>query len=143
MALGAVGALLLSGVSPHGSFLADVLPGMLILDLGLGLSAAGVMITAMSGAGEDDAGVVSGLTTTAHELGVAFVLPLLSTAAADRGRGADGRLRRRLHRRRGADGGRGPAHARGAAPRRRRAGRRARVRPPLTAAASAGGTVPA
>lgn len=82
MSLGAIGALLLSGVSPDGSFVADVLPGMLILDIGLGLSAAGVMITAMAGAGHDEAGMVSGLTTTSHELGIALVLPLLSTVAA-------------------------------------------------------------
>jgi EmrB/QacA subfamily drug resistance transporter len=82
LALGGVGALLLSGVSADGSYLADILPGLLVLDVGLGLSASGIFITAMSGVGEDEAGLVSGLTTTAHEIGIALVLPVLSTIAA-------------------------------------------------------------
>jgi hypothetical protein len=41
-----------------------------------------VMITAMSGAGQANAGLVSGLTTTGHELGIALVLSVLSTMAA-------------------------------------------------------------
>jgi EmrB/QacA subfamily drug resistance transporter len=81
MALGALGALLLSGVSPGGSYLRDVLPGVLVLDVGIGLSASGIFITAMSGVGEDEAGLVSGLTTTSHEIGIALVLPVLSTIA--------------------------------------------------------------
>jgi EmrB/QacA subfamily drug resistance transporter len=84
MVLGAVGALLLSGLEADGSYAADVLPGLLVLGLGAGLSVSGVMITAMSGAGEDNAGLVSGLTTTAHELGIALVLAVLSAIAASR-----------------------------------------------------------
>jgi EmrB/QacA subfamily drug resistance transporter len=84
MALGGVGALLLSGVSANGSYLADVLPGLLVLDVGIGLSASGIFITAMAGVDEEEAGLVSGLTTTAHELGIALVLPVLSTIAASR-----------------------------------------------------------
>jgi EmrB/QacA subfamily drug resistance transporter len=82
MALGGLGALLLSGVSPDGSYAADVLPGLLILDVGIGLSAAGIFITATAGVGEEEAGMVSGLTTTAHEIGIALVLPVLSTIAS-------------------------------------------------------------
>jgi EmrB/QacA subfamily drug resistance transporter len=82
MALGAVGALLLSGLSPQGSYTADVLPGMLVVGLGAGLSVSGVMITAMSGAREENAGLISGLTSTAHEIGIALVLAVLSTIAA-------------------------------------------------------------
>jgi EmrB/QacA subfamily drug resistance transporter len=82
MSLGALGALLLSGVSPDGSYVADVLPGLLVLDAGIGVSASAIFITAMAGVGEEEAGLVSGLTTTAHEVGIALVLPLLSTVAA-------------------------------------------------------------
>jgi EmrB/QacA subfamily drug resistance transporter len=82
MALGGVGALLLSGVSAGGSYLSDVLPGLLVLDAGIGLAASAIFITAMAGVGEEEAGMVSGLTTTAHELGIALVLPVLSTIAA-------------------------------------------------------------
>jgi EmrB/QacA subfamily drug resistance transporter len=82
MALGGLGALLLSGVSADGTYVSDVLPGLLVLDLGIGLSASGIFITAMSGVGDDEAGMVSGLVTTSHELGIALVLPVLSTVAA-------------------------------------------------------------
>jgi predicted MFS family arabinose efflux permease len=82
MALAAVGAVLLSGLSAGGSYAADILPGLLVVGLGAGLSISGVMITAMSGAGEENAGLVSGLTTTAHEIGIALVLAVLSTIAA-------------------------------------------------------------
>jgi EmrB/QacA subfamily drug resistance transporter len=84
LALGAAGALLLSGLSPGGGYATDVLPGFLVLGLGGGLAAAGVTVTAMAGAGPEDAGLVSGLTTTAHELSVALMLPVLSTIAASR-----------------------------------------------------------
>jgi EmrB/QacA subfamily drug resistance transporter len=84
MALGALGSLLLSGVSAGGSYVADVLPGLLILDIGIGLAAAGIFITALSGVEDERAGLVSGLTTTAHELGIALVLPVLSTIAVSR-----------------------------------------------------------
>jgi EmrB/QacA subfamily drug resistance transporter len=82
MALGGVGALLLSGVSANGTYAGDVLPGLLVLDLGIGLAAAGIFITAMAGVGDHEAGMVSGLVTTSHELGIALVLPVLSTIAA-------------------------------------------------------------
>jgi hypothetical protein len=84
MALGALGALLLSGVSPDGSYVTDILPGMLVLDAGIGLSVSAIFITALSGVRHEEAGLVSGLTTTAHELGIALVLPLLSTIATNR-----------------------------------------------------------
>jgi EmrB/QacA subfamily drug resistance transporter len=81
MSLGGLGALILSGVSPGGTYLGDVLPGLLVLDAGIGLAAAGIFITAMSGVGESEAGLVSGLTNTAHEIGIALVLAVLSTIA--------------------------------------------------------------
>lgn len=82
MGLGGLGALLLSGVPAEGSYLADVLPGLLVLDVGIGLAAPCIYITAMSGVAAEEAGVVSGLLTTGHEIGVALVLPLLSAIAA-------------------------------------------------------------
>ncbi len=84
LALGGAGALLLSGLSTGGSYGTDVLPGFLTLGAGFGLAAVGITITAMSGAGRHDAGLRSGLTATAHELGIALVLSVLSTVAASR-----------------------------------------------------------
>jgi EmrB/QacA subfamily drug resistance transporter len=81
MTLGAGGALLLSGLPADGSYVADVLPGLLTLDVGIGLAASAIFITGMSGVGHHEAGLVSGLLTTAHEVGIALVLPVLSTIA--------------------------------------------------------------
>jgi EmrB/QacA subfamily drug resistance transporter len=85
MGLGAMGALLLSGLEPGGSYVADVLPGLLLLDAGIGLAASGIFITAMAGVSHHEAGLVSGLVTTSHEVGAALVLPVLSTVAVDGG----------------------------------------------------------
>ncbi|HEY8466089.1 MAG TPA: MFS transporter [Solirubrobacterales bacterium] len=81
MGAGAVGGLLLSGASPDGSYVTDVLPGLLVLDAGIGMAASAIFITAMAGVAEREAGMVSGLITTAHEVGIALVLPALSTVA--------------------------------------------------------------
>lgn len=82
LGVAAAGGLLLGRVGADGSYLTDVLPGFLLLGTGGGLAAAGVVVTAMSGAGERDAGLVSGLTSTAHELSIALILPVLATLAA-------------------------------------------------------------
>jgi EmrB/QacA subfamily drug resistance transporter len=82
LTIAAAGALLLSGLSPDGTYVGDVLPGFVVLAVGGGLAAPATFITAMSGAGHHDAGLVSGLTTTSHEIGIALVLSVLSTIAA-------------------------------------------------------------
>jgi EmrB/QacA subfamily drug resistance transporter len=82
LTIAAAGALLLGGLSSDGSYVTHILPGFLALGAGGGLAASGVMITALSGASDEDAGIISGLTATAHELSVVFVLPVLSAVAA-------------------------------------------------------------
>lgn len=81
MLLGAVGALMLSDLGPGDDYLTGVLPGLAVLDAGIGLAASGIFITAMAGVPDRQAGMVSGLVTTAHEVGIALVLPVLSTIA--------------------------------------------------------------
>jgi len=81
MLLAAAGTWLLGGVSAGGTYVADVLPGLIVMDVGLGLAASGIYITAMSGVDHREAGSVSGLVSTSHEIGVALVLPVLSTIA--------------------------------------------------------------
>jgi EmrB/QacA subfamily drug resistance transporter len=81
MALASVGSLLLSGVSAGGGYLTDVLPGLLVLDAGVGFAASAIFITGMSGVADDHTGAVSGLLATAHEIGIALILPVLSTIA--------------------------------------------------------------
>jgi EmrB/QacA subfamily drug resistance transporter len=93
-ALAGLGALLLSGVDAGGSYLGDVLPGMLIAGVGLGTAMVSVAVAMLSGAQEEDAGMLSGLNTTGHEIGGSLGLAALTTIAAgtiDASGGAPGR----------------------------------------------------
>ncbi|WP_410586342.1 DHA2 family efflux MFS transporter permease subunit [Amycolatopsis sp. lyj-23] len=77
----AAGLLWLSGISAHGSYLADVLgPGILI---GLGLSVAFVELTGLSveGVPRPDAGLAGGLVNTTRQVGGAIGLAVLATLA--------------------------------------------------------------
>lgn len=86
-AVAAGGLLLLSGVDAHGSYLADVLPGMLVTGLGLGVVLVCVAVAVLTGARDDETGMLSGLNTTGHEiggsLGVAVLLAIATSAVTD------------------------------------------------------------
>ena len=86
-AVAAGGMLLLSGVSADGSYVADVLPGMLVAGVGLGLVLVSVSVAVLTGAGEHEAGMLSGLTTTGHEIGGSLGIAVLATIAATGGIG--------------------------------------------------------
>jgi predicted MFS family arabinose efflux permease len=60
------------------SYWSDVLPGFIILGLGVGLVFPAASIASMSEVGEDAAGLASGLITTGHELGTAFGVAAIS-----------------------------------------------------------------
>ena len=72
LALAAAGALLLSGAPGDAGYLADLLPGFLALGVGIGMTFVSVSIAAMSDVAHEQAGLASGLMTTAHELGAAL-----------------------------------------------------------------------
>jgi EmrB/QacA subfamily drug resistance transporter len=80
--LAGAGALLLSRVDGHGSYLGDVLPGMLIAGVGLGVAMVSVAVAMLTGAREEDAGMLSGLNATGHELGGSLGVAALTTIAA-------------------------------------------------------------
>src|SRR4051794_41764591 len=69
------GMLLLSGAEADGSYLGDLLPGMLIAGLGLGLVLVSVSVSVMTGAKDEETGMLSGLNTTGHEIGGAVGVP--------------------------------------------------------------------
>lgn len=79
--IAAAGLLLLSGVSAHGSYVADVLPGMLVFGLGLGVVLVAVAVSVMTGAPDDEVGMLSGLNTTGHEIGGSLGIAILVTVA--------------------------------------------------------------
>jgi EmrB/QacA subfamily drug resistance transporter len=88
-ALTAAGMLLLSGVDSHGSYAGDVLPGMLVAGLGLGIALVSVALSVLTGAADDEAGMLSGLNTTGHEIGGSLgVAVLVSVATAAIGAGS-------------------------------------------------------
>lgn len=62
--ISAGGTLLLARTPDHGTDFANVLPGFLALEIGLGLSFVAVSIMAMADVDSDHAGLASGLLTT-------------------------------------------------------------------------------
>jgi EmrB/QacA subfamily drug resistance transporter len=89
LAVTAAGMLLLSGADADGSYVADVLPGMAIAGVGLGITMVCVAVSVLTGAEDDESGMLSGLNTTGHEiggsLGVAVLLTIVTAAGGDAG----------------------------------------------------------
>jgi EmrB/QacA subfamily drug resistance transporter len=82
MLLSAAGMVMFTGVSVHSSYVTDVLPGLLVMGLGLGLIFAPAMDTATRGVDGPDAGVASALVNTGQQVGGSIGTALLSTLAA-------------------------------------------------------------
>jgi hypothetical protein len=80
-AVTAGGMLLLAGVDANGSYAADVLPGMVIAGLGLGVVLVCVAVAVITGAGDDETGMLAGLNTTGHEIGGSLGIAVLVTIA--------------------------------------------------------------
>jgi asparagine N-glycosylation enzyme membrane subunit Stt3 len=81
----AAGMTLLAHVDENGSYLTDVLPGMLVAGLGLGVAVVSVSIAILTGAREDETGMISGLNSTGHEIGGTLGIAIFSTIAAGSG----------------------------------------------------------
>jgi len=81
-AVTAAGLLLLAAVDAEGSYLSDVLPGMLIAGLGLGVVLVAVAVAVLTGARDEETGMLSGLNTTGHEIGGSLGVAALVTIAA-------------------------------------------------------------
>lgn len=80
-ATGAAGTLVLSRVGSGGSYVADVLPGLVVAGLGLGMVLASIGLSVLSGADDDESGMLSGLNTTGHEIGGTLGIAVLVTIA--------------------------------------------------------------
>jgi EmrB/QacA subfamily drug resistance transporter len=85
------GMLLLGGglvyftqVSVGGSYVTDLLPGFLLIGVGLGFSFVPVSIAALAGVTGKDAGLASGLINTSQQIGGAVGLAILTTIATTR-----------------------------------------------------------
>ncbi|HEX4746779.1 MAG TPA: MFS transporter [Gaiellaceae bacterium] len=81
----AVGMTLLAHVGESGSYVRDVLPGMLVAGLGLGVAVVSVSIAILTGAREEESGMISGLNSTGHEIGGTLGIAIFATIAAGGG----------------------------------------------------------
>ena len=80
-----VAALLLAAAPDHAGYAADLLPALLVLGIGVGLVFPSLQITAMRDVDHERAGFASGLMMTAHEVGAALGIAVLSAVAAGTG----------------------------------------------------------
>ena len=81
-AIAAVGMALLAHVGENGTYLRNVLPGMLVAGFGLGIAVVSVSIAVLTGAREEESGMISGLGSTGHEIGGTIGIAVFSTIAA-------------------------------------------------------------
>jgi EmrB/QacA subfamily drug resistance transporter len=84
LALIAAGLALFARVPVNGDYLVDVLPVMVLLGTGAGLSFPSLMTLAMSGATPSDSGLASGLVNTTLQVGGALGLAVLATLSTTR-----------------------------------------------------------
>jgi len=80
----AVGLGLFARVPVDGSYLVDVLPSMVFMGAGVGVSFPALMMLAMSGVRPEDAGLASGLVNTSCQVGGALGLAVLATLSMAR-----------------------------------------------------------
>ncbi len=82
LVLVAVGMAILARLPTDGTYLVDVLPALLLLAAGSGLSYAPLFITGTTGVTDADQGLASGLLNSAQELGAAIGVTILGAIAA-------------------------------------------------------------
>jgi EmrB/QacA subfamily drug resistance transporter len=78
------GLLYFTQVSVHGSYVGDLLPGFLLIAVGLGFSFVPISIAALAGIEAHEAGLASGLINTTQQIGGALGIAALSTIATSR-----------------------------------------------------------
>src|SRR5207247_123552 len=76
------GVLYFTQVSVGGSYLGDLLPGFLLIGIGLGFSFVPISIAALAGIQPAEAGLASGLINTSQQIGGALGIAALSTIAS-------------------------------------------------------------
>ena len=82
--LAAGGVYWLSRIPVHGSYVTDLLPGLLIMSIGLGAVFVGVQTAANAGVPPDKAGLAAALINASFQLGAALGLAIFSAVATSR-----------------------------------------------------------
>jgi EmrB/QacA subfamily drug resistance transporter len=78
------GVYYLSRIPVHGSYVSDLLPGLIAMSLGLGAVFTGVTTAANAGVPPDKAGLAAGLVNTSQWFGAALGLAIFSAVATNR-----------------------------------------------------------
>jgi hypothetical protein len=81
MLLSMMGMILFTRLSPGNDYFSNVLPGLIVTGLGLGLIFAPAVATATSGVRASDAGAASALVNTTQQIGGSMGVALLNTIA--------------------------------------------------------------
>jgi EmrB/QacA subfamily drug resistance transporter len=84
IAIAATGLILLSRIPTHGAYLTDLLPGLAIMSIGMGLTFVPVTLLATTNVSGGDEGLASGLFNTSQQVGGALGLAILSSIAASK-----------------------------------------------------------
>jgi EmrB/QacA subfamily drug resistance transporter len=79
--ISAAGLYLLSRIPVDGSYVSDLLPGILVVSIGMGGVFTGLTTAANAGVDQDKAGLAAGLLNTGQQLGAALGLAILSAVA--------------------------------------------------------------
>jgi EmrB/QacA subfamily drug resistance transporter len=79
MILLGAGCLLLTQVSVNGTYFGDIFFGLLLFGPGLGLAVVGSTVAALSSVAEEEAGLASGINTSAFQIGGAVGVAIVST----------------------------------------------------------------
>ena len=82
MAMGVIGMLLLTRLSPSSSYAGDILPSLLVLGIGMGAIFAPAFGTATLGVPPNEAGIASAMVNTSQQVGGSVGTSLLSTLFA-------------------------------------------------------------
>jgi EmrB/QacA subfamily drug resistance transporter len=83
MGMAIVGMLLFTRLQPGGEYVSDLLPGIMLASIGMGLTFVPITLIATSGIPGADAGLASGLYNTSQQIGGALGLAVLSTLAVN------------------------------------------------------------
>jgi predicted MFS family arabinose efflux permease len=78
------GFVLLTRVSGHADYASHVLPAMIVLGAGLGMSFVPITIAATNGVAAGDSGLASGLLNTTQQVGGSLGLAILSSVSTSR-----------------------------------------------------------
>ncbi len=79
----AAGSMLLAGMDSNPGYVSDVLPGFVLIGLGVGPMFVAISVAAMSGIPAEHSGLASGVMMTGHEVGAALGVASLAAIAGD------------------------------------------------------------